>query len=78
MPPSLPDPRQVTVTNHSVIVDGRDISDMVTAVDIRVTPEAFPVLNLQIAPDHILYSGRAMVPEVPLDGIERLRRRLGQ
>ena len=75
---SLPDPRQVTVTNDSVVVDGRDVSDMVTAVDIRVTHDAFPVLQFQVVPDVVLYSGSAMVPGVPLDGIARLRKRLGR
>ena len=72
------DTRSVTVTNDSVVVDGRDISHMVTAVDIRVRYNAFPVLELEVAPDHVLYSGTAVVPGVPLDGIERLRRRLGR
>ncbi len=75
--PILPDLRSVTVTNHSVVVDGRDISHMVTAVDIRVSPGA-TVLELEIVPDTVLYSGLAMVAEVPLDVIEPLRKRLGR
>ncbi len=43
--------------------------------DITVRYNATPV---SVDPDHILYSGSAVVPEVPLDGIERLRKRLGQ
>lgn len=34
--------------------------------------------GVTILPDTVLYSGPAVVPEVPLDGIERLRRRLGR
>ncbi len=76
---SLPDPRQVTVTNHSVVVDGRDVSDMVTAVDINVRADGYPPqVVITALPDAILYSGSAMVTGVPLDGIERLRRRLGR
>ncbi len=75
---SLPDTRQVVVTNHSVVIDGRDISHLVTAVDINVQAGSWlPQVVITAAPDHILYSGSAVVPEVPLDGIERLRKRLG-
>ncbi len=76
---SLPDTRSVTVTNDSVVVDGRDISNMVTAVDINVRADGWPPqVVITAAPDHILYSGSVVVPEVPLDGIERLRKRLGR
>ena len=77
-PTSLPDTRSVTVTNDSVVVDGRDVSNMVTAVHFSLRPNSFPVVELEIAPDAVLYSGPAVVPEVPLDGIERLRKRLGR
>ena len=44
--------------------------------DITVSYNTAPVI---VDPDHILYSGSAaVVPEVPLDGIERLRKRLGR
>ena len=72
---SSPDTRSITVTNDSVVVNGHDVSNMVTAVDIRVSYNTTPV---SVDPDHILYSGSVVVPEVPLDGIERLRKRLGQ
>lgn len=76
--PSLPDTRQVVVTNHSVVIDGRDITHMVTEVEMRVRPDSWPLVLITAAPDEILYSGSAVVPEVPLDGIARLRKRLGQ
>ena len=74
----LPDTRQVTVTNDSVVIDGRDISNMVTAVDISVRHDSLPRVWIPALPDTILYSGVAVVPEPPLDGIERLRKRLGR
>ena len=77
--PSLPDSRQVTVTNDSVVIDGRDITHMVHAVTLQVRADGYPPrVVLTALPDTVLYSGPAVVPEVPLDGIERLRRRLGQ
>ncbi len=76
--PSLPDTRQVTITNHSVVVDGRDISDMATGLQLTMSGMALPVLELEAVPDAILYSGPAVIPKVPLDGIERLRQRLGR
>ena len=73
------DTRQVTVTNDSVVVDGRDISNMVTEAVVYVTADGYPpVLRLEMVPDELLYSGLTVVPEVPLDGIERLRKRLGR
>lgn len=57
--PSLPDTRQVTVTNDSVVVDGRDITD-ITAF-IYATLENAALENYC---------------RMPLDGIERLRKRL--
>lgn len=75
---SLPDTRQVTITNHSVVVDGRDISHMVTGAHLTVSYNAYPVLELEIVPDAVLYSGSAMVPDLPLDGIERIRKWLSK
>lgn len=77
--PSLPDTRQVTIIIDTVIIDGRDISNMVTGARFIISAyDAFPVLELEMDPDELLYSGPAIVPEVPLDGIERLRKWLGQ
>ncbi len=75
---SLPDTHQVTITNNSVVVDGRDISHMVTGVRFSLSPNVVPVLELEIVPDAVLYSGPAVVPKVPLDGIERIRKWLGR
>lgn len=68
----------VEITNRSVIIDSRDVSNMVSGVQFSLTPDDFPVLKLEIAVDEILYSGSAVVPKVPLDGIERLRHRLAR
>ena len=77
--PSLPDTRLITITNDSVVVDGRDITDMVTAVDINVRSDGYPPrVWIAAIPDVVLYSGSAVVPKVPLDGIARLRKRLGR
>ena len=70
--------RSVVVTNDSVVIDGHDISNMVTAAQLTVTHVSFPVLPLELVPDEILYSGSALVPKVPLDGFARLRKRLGR
>ena len=75
---SSPDTRQVVVTNDSVIIDGRDITHMVTGVHLTVTAGAVSVLELKLVPDEILYSGLAIIPRMPLNGIERLRKRLGR
>ena len=45
------------------------------AHDLTVSYNTAPVI---VDPDHILYSGSAVVPKVPLDGIARLRKRLGR
>ena len=69
----------VVVTNDSVVIDGRDVSNMVTAVDINVRADGYPPqVVITAAPDAVLYSGPAVVTDLPLDGIERLRRRLDQ
>ena len=66
------DTRSVTVTNDSVIIDGR-------AVGIRVQADGRPPrVVITGLSDTVLYSGSAVVTGVPLDGIERLRKRLGQ
>ncbi len=75
---SLPDTRQVTVTNDSVVVDGRDISNLVVSAQLTVEAGAVTVLELDMIPDAVLYSGPVVVPEVPLDGIARLRKRLSR
>ena len=74
---SSPDTRQVAITNDSIVIDGHDIIHMVTSVQLTVTPNAV-VLELELVPDTVFYSGPAVVPKVPLDGIERLRKRLGR
>ncbi len=69
--------RTVELTDHSVVIDGRDVSSLVTGTQLTITRQA-PILDLQLVPDAVLYSGSAEVSGVPLDGIERLRRRLGR
>ncbi len=88
--------RTVELTDHSVVIDGRDVSNLVTGAQLTISAhDAWPVLDLTMLPDVVLYYGRAEVPgtrhvearaygtqphgsgDVPLDGIERLRQRLG-
>jgi hypothetical protein len=83
----MTDTRSVVVTNDSVVIDGCDVSNMVTAVDINVRAGGFPPrVWITATPGTVLYSGPAVVPDfdsyivadLPLDGIERLRQRLRQ
>ena len=75
---SSQDTRRVVLTNDSVVIDGRDISHMVTGLQLTMSGMALPVLELETVSDEILYSGIAVVSGVPLNGIARLRQRLGQ
>ena len=71
--------RSVELTDNSVVIDGRDISNLVTGVDLHIrADQPWPYLSIDMAPDAILYSGPAEVAGVPLDGIARLRERLRQ
>ena len=69
--------RTVELTNTRVVVDGLDISHLVVAAQLELTP-GWATLRLEAIPDEILYVGEADVSGVPLDGIARLRTRLAK
>ena len=77
----------VSWTSVTGILDGRPwLDDGVLLVDYDHGELPIPRHggDITILPDHdfdhrrFFYSGSAVVPEVPLDGIERLRKRLGR
>lgn len=65
--------RHVELTQHSLIVDGRDISNMATGARVEVRAGAHPEVWITAVPDEILFAADAITHGVPLDGIERLR-----
>ena len=70
--------RQVELTNNRVVVDGQDISHMVTAASIELRVGHHPILTLETLPDEILFVGEAETDGVPPDGIARLRERISR
>ena len=68
--------RSVELTNNRVVVDGRDISNLVVAAQLDLHAGGHPILRLEAVPDKVLFVGVADVSGVPLDGIARLRTRL--
>ncbi len=72
-------PRTVEITNHSVVIAGLDVSNMIHAVDLHLDADSLPTVTIHSIPDVISFKGTALVddPRLPRgDGIERLRRRL--
>ncbi len=67
-----------TGLTSTLVVDGQDISNLCTSVDLHIDPTNVPTVTIHAVPDAVLYSGPADVSGVPLDGIERLRQRLGR
>ncbi len=60
-------PRTVEITDHSVKINGLDISDMVTATDIHLDPNSFPTVTLHSSPDVFSFTGTALVDDPRLD-----------
>ena len=67
--------RRVELSPNGVVIDGRDISNLVVAARVEISHNSFPVVQLDVLPDEFLFVGEAVVEGVPLDGIARLRRR---
>ncbi len=71
--------RSVEITDHSVKINGLNITDMVTACDIHLDSYLIPEVTIHSVPEVFSFKGTALVddPRLPRsDGIERLRRRL--
>jgi hypothetical protein len=61
-----------------VRVDGIDLAPITRGATLILEAGAFPILQLEIHPDAVTYTGPAVVHRSDLDGIERLRARLNR
>lgn len=69
--------RQVELTEQTVVVDGRDVSDWCRGYQLTINVGDAPRLVLDSIVGEVAYAGPAYVEDVPFDGIARLRERLG-
>jgi len=71
----MKEPQNVKLTNRQVVVNGHDISNMVTQVQLTLRADSWPLLRLDIDPYLVEYQGRVEVSQSNHDGIARLRAR---
>ena len=84
-PTSLPPTEPDTTTHPVLLVDYDHLEPPIArhGGDITILPDpdftvGYNTTPIRLMPDSILYTGSVVVPVVPLDGIARLRRRLGR
>lgn len=66
----------VELTERGIAIDGRDISGSVFAVDLHLSVDGPPLVQVHHHAESIRFNGPAEVWHTPYDGIERLRARL--
>ncbi len=67
-------PRTVEITNNkmtaSVVINGLDISDMITGTDIHLDAESFPRVTIHSSPDLFSFTGAALVDDPRLPPVD--------
>ncbi len=53
----------IEILNHSVVINGLDISDMITGCDIHIDADSFPTVTILSSPDVISFKGIALVDD---------------